>query len=65
MKIEKHEKSTRCICGEVILGKKSPKECDLFSKECNPGHSKGPCMVSKEGLVLYFIDTINLSSKEY
>ncbi|MHB8032775.1 hydrogenase formation protein HypD [Clostridium botulinum] len=54
VKIEKHEKSTRCICGEVILGKKSPKECDLFSKECNPSHSKGPCMVSKEGACSIF-----------
>lgn len=49
IKISKYEKSTSCICGEIILGKKTPKECPMFSKKCTPQNSKGPCMVSKEG----------------
>ncbi|GAE02317.1 hydrogenase expression/formation protein HypD [Clostridium botulinum B str. Osaka05] len=54
IKIEQHKKSSSCICGEIILGKKSPKECTLFSKECTPRDSKGPCMVSKEGACAIF-----------
>jgi len=38
-----------CICGEVLRGKASPKECPLFSSVCNPLKPFGPCMVSSEG----------------
>ncbi|MEG0306382.1 MAG: hydrogenase formation protein HypD [Clostridium sp.] len=38
-----------CICGDVLKGIKSPKECKLFGKPCKPGNPVGPCMVSEEG----------------
>lgn len=38
-----------CICGEVLVGKKHPKDCPLFGKICNPSEPKGACMVSDEG----------------
>ncbi|MFA5628694.1 MAG: hydrogenase formation protein HypD [Dehalococcoidales bacterium] len=38
-----------CICGEVLRGTKSPLECKLFRKICNPLNPIGPCMVSSEG----------------
>lgn len=38
-----------CKCGEILMGKKSPYECSLFSKECKPESPIGPCMVSTEG----------------
>lgn len=38
-----------CICGEVIKGVKTPLECRLFGKACNPEHPVGACMVSTEG----------------
>lgn len=38
-----------CICGEVLIGKKSPSDCPLFGKICNPIDPKGACMVSNEG----------------
>jgi hydrogenase maturation factor len=38
-----------CSCGDVILGRKEPCECDLFGKICTPLQPVGPCMVSSEG----------------
>ncbi len=38
-----------CLCGEVIQGKASPPECELFGKKCTPMDPVGPCMVSSEG----------------
>jgi hydrogenase expression/formation protein HypD len=38
-----------CICGEVLVGRKHPKDCPLFGKICNPSEPKGACMVSDEG----------------
>jgi hydrogenase expression/formation protein HypD len=38
-----------CICGEVLQGIKSPKNCRLFRKKCTPQAPVGPCMVSSEG----------------
>lgn len=40
---------TGCICGDILKGKKTPNECKLFKKVCNPNNPKGPCMVSNEG----------------
>jgi len=39
----------RCLCGEVIKGKRHPPDCRLFAAECTPDHAVGPCMVSQEG----------------
>ncbi|MFA5859977.1 MAG: hydrogenase formation protein HypD [Elusimicrobiota bacterium] len=38
-----------CICGEVIKGKKSPRQCVNLGKRCTPSMPLGPCMVSSEG----------------
>jgi len=41
--------NSACICGDVIKGLKTPPECKLFAKKCNPEHPAGSCMVSSEG----------------
>ena len=38
-----------CICGDILRGVKTPPECKLFKKICNPEHPVGACMVSSEG----------------
>lgn len=38
-----------CLCGEVMMGIYTPRECVLFGKTCTPSHPVGPCMVSSEG----------------
>jgi len=38
-----------CRCGEVIVGRINPNECEMFGKVCNPTNPFGPCMVSSEG----------------
>jgi len=38
-----------CLCGEVLRGLISSKECPLFGTKCNPENPIGPCMVSSEG----------------
>ncbi|RLD38033.1 MAG: hydrogenase formation protein HypD [Bacteroidetes bacterium] len=38
-----------CICGEILKGVKSPKDCKLFATVCNPSNPVGACMVSNEG----------------
>jgi hydrogenase expression/formation protein HypD len=38
-----------CICGEIMLGLKTPSDCPLFGKACTPESPKGACMVSNEG----------------
>jgi len=40
---------TQCECSDILLGNKTPIECNLFSRTCNPLSPKGPCMVSTEG----------------
>jgi len=38
-----------CICGEILKGVKSPKDCKLFATVCSPSNPVGACMVSNEG----------------
>jgi len=38
-----------CICGEILKGLKTPKDCPLFATACTPGNPVGACMVSGEG----------------
>ncbi|MDY6914540.1 MAG: hydrogenase formation protein HypD [Planctomycetota bacterium] len=46
---ESHE-SPGCRCGDVICGRCTPFECELFSSgRCTPRAPVGPCMVSSEG----------------
>jgi hydrogenase expression/formation protein HypD len=39
----------QCICGEIMSGRKGPRDCGLFGKECVPENPVGACMVSSEG----------------
>ena len=38
-----------CLCGEILRGVKTPRDCSLFSRICTPENPVGPCMVSSEG----------------
>ena len=38
-----------CICGNIMAGIASPRDCRLFGKECSPQNPVGACMVSSEG----------------
>lgn len=39
----------KCLCGDILLGKKKPGCCAAFGRTCTPEHPVGPCMVSSEG----------------
>jgi hydrogenase expression/formation protein HypD len=38
-----------CICGAVLRGVSTPRDCKLFRAVCTPENPVGPCMVSSEG----------------
>ena len=38
-----------CICGDILRGVSTPRDCKLFGKVCTPLSPVGPCMVSAEG----------------
>ena len=46
---EEFAESIGCLCGEVLRGVISSKQCPLFGRECTPEKPVGPCMVSSEG----------------
>jgi hydrogenase expression/formation protein HypD len=41
---------TECICGPIMIGTATPKDCALFGRECVPDRPVGACMVSSEGM---------------
>lgn len=47
--IEETKEPKGCICGEILKGAKTPKDCKLFAEVCNPSRPVGACMVSHEG----------------
>lgn len=47
--IERQSYITKCACSDILLGNKTPGECQLFDRICNPLSPYGPCMVSTEG----------------
>ena len=49
VKFNSIEISSNCICGSIIKGMKTPKECACFGEICTPSNPLGPCMVSNEG----------------
>ena len=51
IKTEQYSSAVNCLCSEILLGLKLPKECSLFGSSCTPEHPIGPCMVSAEGPV--------------
>jgi len=38
-----------CICGEILRGVATPKDCKVFGTACTPANPLGSCMVSDEG----------------
>jgi hydrogenase expression/formation protein HypD len=46
---EEFTEPTGCLCGDVLRGLISSKQCPLFGRECTPQNPVGPCMVSNEG----------------
>ncbi|MDD5496489.1 MAG: hydrogenase formation protein HypD [Candidatus Omnitrophica bacterium] len=48
-KIKRPKENKGCICGDVLQGVKTPLDCGLFGKACNPENPVGSCMVSTEG----------------
>jgi len=43
------EEPKGCMCGNILKGRNTPRECPLFDKRCTPASPIGPCMVSSEG----------------
>lgn len=38
-----------CECGQILKGRKSPRDCRAFGTACTPAYPIGACMVSNEG----------------
>ena len=38
-----------CICGDILKGIATPKDCKVFATACTPSNPLGSCMVSDEG----------------
>ena len=49
VEVEQTREDKGCICGEILKGLKTPKDCKLFGKGCTPNEPVGACMVSHEG----------------
>jgi hydrogenase expression/formation protein HypD len=49
IQFESKEENPACICGDILRGLKTPRDCKLFSKTCSPVNPVGACMVSSEG----------------
>jgi hydrogenase expression/formation protein HypD len=49
VEVESTREDKGCICGDILKGIKSPKDCKLFGKACTPDNPVGACMVSSEG----------------
>ncbi len=47
--VEQPREPAGCICGSILKGVKSPRDCALFGAECTPAQPVGACMVSAEG----------------
>ncbi|MCR4434583.1 MAG: hydrogenase formation protein HypD [Clostridiales bacterium] len=49
MPAQEYREPKGCLCGEILKGRKIPKECGLFGVTCTPENPVGACMVSSEG----------------
>ncbi|NOY13955.1 MAG: hydrogenase formation protein HypD [Deltaproteobacteria bacterium] len=47
--VEEPKEHQGCLCGEILKGKVTPKDCPLFRTACTPENPVGACMVSSEG----------------
>ncbi len=50
IKVDNVKEHTSCICGQILRGQKTPKDCKLFGMVCSPDNPVGACMVSSEGV---------------
>ena len=48
-RIEEPKNNTKCFCGYILKGLKTPRDCPSFGKACTPENPAGACMVSSEG----------------
>jgi hydrogenase expression/formation protein HypD len=44
-----HGEGDACLCGPIMIGTATPRDCALFGRACVPDHPVGACMVSSEG----------------
>jgi len=49
VEVEETKEEKGCICGEILKGLKTPKDCKLFGTVCTNANPVGACMVSHEG----------------
>jgi hydrogenase expression/formation protein HypD len=49
VEVEEPIEAAGCICGEILKGLRTPRDCLLFGEDCTPADPKGACMVSSEG----------------
>jgi hydrogenase expression/formation protein HypD len=47
--VEETREDKGCICGQILKGLKTPKQCSLFGTVCTSSNPVGACMVSHEG----------------
>jgi hydrogenase expression/formation protein HypD len=47
--VEEPKEHAGCLCGEILKGKVTAKDCPLFRTACTPENPVGACMVSSEG----------------
>jgi hydrogenase expression/formation protein HypD len=47
--VEEPREHAGCLCGEILKGKVTPRQCPLFGSACTPEDPVGACMVSSEG----------------
>lgn len=53
------KKNKSCLCGEILTGVKTPKNCPLYKTKCTPKSPQGACMVSMEGTCFqYYINNL-------
>ena len=49
VEVEETKEVKGCICGEILKGRQTPRDCPLFATVCTPSEPVGTCMVSNEG----------------
>ncbi len=47
--VEEPKEHKGCLCGEILKGKVTPRDCPLFKTVCSTENPVGACMVSSEG----------------
>jgi hydrogenase expression/formation protein HypD len=47
--VEPAQEHAGCLCGAILTGRATPRDCPLFRSVCTPEEPVGACMVSSEG----------------